>query len=751
MSDELFQLGLPCKENDLSFLTSQLEKTSQEALTTAKLIEARKKVNTSPSDAQIEAGNYAKGHVTWKGLDIAIENPKGSVRSGVSKDGKAWSTTMAWDYGYFKGTKGKDKDHLDVFIGPHLDSEIAFIVNQLDPDTGKLDEHKIMIGFQSEEEAKAGYLANYDKGWKGFGSIKAKTLEQLEFWNSNGNHEKEAAIAHPQLGKSLMVSLPADPHPSGPLTQMGNILGVKDPNEKKKKKKRKKKGADGLGIPNRANYGDMSQLQPGQLVDFVQQLHDAKRSGRHYDVRFGTPQTGAFSWATKKELPEPGEKRMLYQQPIHTHRYMGFQGTLRGYGAGSVRTHRKGQILVTSIEPNKIHFTTADERYPQRYVMLKPQGARKDTDWLMMNITPNKPVPYDKVHMLKIPAEQVEEQLAKLQPGSSVQAKVDGASSLIQLMKNGVEITSYRTSKQTGRPIVHTERILHGRPNMQIPPELVGSVLKGEIYGTHEGQGDLGAKLTDSGGNLGDDTAGQGQVIPGTGQGQPEEGGGVPSRTIQSPRPAGIIGPQTLGGLLNSTVAKSLAEQQAQKIRLKIMLHDAQQVGKMPIDPNAVPYSERQQLIRTILQHLPAETFHDADGAGDPESALALWKQVREGKHPLSGEGIVIHPPTGKPTKAKLLEEKDVHVTGIFPGEGKYHGLGAGGFTYALQPGGNSVGKVGTGLSDQLRRDLYASPDEYIGRVAKIRAQEQHPSGAYRAPSFLAFHEDYPSAEATPM
>lgn len=42
-----------------------------------------------PTQAQKKAGNYAKGHANINGLDISVENPAGSVRRGVDKDGTA--------------------------------------------------------------------------------------------------------------------------------------------------------------------------------------------------------------------------------------------------------------------------------------------------------------------------------------------------------------------------------------------------------------------------------------------------------------------------------------------------------------------------------------------------------------------------------------------------------------------------------------------------------------------------------------
>ncbi|MFH7526465.1 LPD38 domain-containing protein [Aeromonas sp. A5] len=153
---------------------------------------ARAEVAPEPTDAQKEAGNYKKGHLKLQGLDIALENPKGSTRSGTDKDGKAWQSTMAHDYGYIKRTLGADGDHVDVFIGEQPDSETVYVVDQVDPKTGKFDEHKVMMGFADEQAAQAGYLANYEKGWKGLGSIKAMPVEEFKRWVKGGDTTKPA-------------------------------------------------------------------------------------------------------------------------------------------------------------------------------------------------------------------------------------------------------------------------------------------------------------------------------------------------------------------------------------------------------------------------------------------------------------------------------------------------------------------------------------------------------------------------------
>ena len=111
--------------------------------------QARTQANPEPSDAQKEAGNYAKGHAWLHGMNMSIENPKGTVRRGISKKGETWEQKMSHDYGYFRGTVGKDKDHIDAFIGPQPRSTKVWVIDQKNPDTGVFDEHKVILGAEA--------------------------------------------------------------------------------------------------------------------------------------------------------------------------------------------------------------------------------------------------------------------------------------------------------------------------------------------------------------------------------------------------------------------------------------------------------------------------------------------------------------------------------------------------------------------------------------------------------------------------
>ena len=164
-----------------------------EASLSAKITAAEGEVDTNPSDAQKEAGNYRKGHIRIGAFDISIEQPKGSVRSGVDANGKAWESKMHNTYGYFRGTEGVDGDHIDVFVSNDIDGwngQKVFVVDQYNPD-GTFDEHKVMLGFNDAQEAMSDYLANYEEGWKDGRrlDVSATNLEDFEKWLAS-SHRK---------------------------------------------------------------------------------------------------------------------------------------------------------------------------------------------------------------------------------------------------------------------------------------------------------------------------------------------------------------------------------------------------------------------------------------------------------------------------------------------------------------------------------------------------------------------------------
>lgn len=172
--------------------TSSAEEISQEEA----------KVDTHPTDAQKEAGNYQKGHVTIDGFDVTIENPKGSVRSGVDGKGNPWSVTMNNTYGYIRGTEGVDGDHIDVFLSDNPASGKVWVIDQVKPD-GSFDEHKVMYGFVNATDATNAYLSNYSEGWQGLGAITGISRQEFKKWVESSHRKTKPFAEYKSMKKPI--------------------------------------------------------------------------------------------------------------------------------------------------------------------------------------------------------------------------------------------------------------------------------------------------------------------------------------------------------------------------------------------------------------------------------------------------------------------------------------------------------------------------------------------------------------------
>lgn len=158
----------------------------QEASFGERLKNAIAETEPNPSEAQKKAGNYKKGHLSFGGYDFTVETPKGTTRSGKDEQGKPWSVIMHDTYGYILGKIGVDGDHIDMFINDAADLDSfdgnVYVVDQVNPETGEFDEHKVMYGYPSEEAATEAYLANYSKDWKGLGKVTAVPKATFDKW-----------------------------------------------------------------------------------------------------------------------------------------------------------------------------------------------------------------------------------------------------------------------------------------------------------------------------------------------------------------------------------------------------------------------------------------------------------------------------------------------------------------------------------------------------------------------------------------
>lgn len=198
----------------------------QEASFGERLKGAIAETEPNPSEAQKKAGNYKKGHLSFGGYDFTVETPKGTTRSGKDEQGKPWSVTMHDTYGYILGKIGVDGDHIDMFINDAADLDSfdgnVYVVDQVNPETGEFDEHKVMYGYPSEEAATEAYLANYSKGWKGLGKVTAVPKATFDKWLESSDRKTKpfadyAMIkkgAHQDFISDMEYTYENDVHPS---------------------------------------------------------------------------------------------------------------------------------------------------------------------------------------------------------------------------------------------------------------------------------------------------------------------------------------------------------------------------------------------------------------------------------------------------------------------------------------------------------------------------------------------------------
>lgn len=193
------------KDNEKSPISSDLGE---------KIANAEAQTETKPSQAQKEAGNYRKGHVQIGQFNVSIENPKGSVRSGVDVTGREWTHTMQNTYGYIRGTEGVDGDHIDVFLANDIDGwngSRVFVIDQYNED-GTFDEHKVMIGFNDEADAYAAYLANYESGWADRRKIVCSSvnMEDFEKWIDSSHRKTKPFAEYKGVNGEQKSVIPAD-------------------------------------------------------------------------------------------------------------------------------------------------------------------------------------------------------------------------------------------------------------------------------------------------------------------------------------------------------------------------------------------------------------------------------------------------------------------------------------------------------------------------------------------------------------
>lgn len=232
-------LEKPASSEDL-FAKAERVAEEDKAKRTHKKEEA--KVDTNPTEAQKEAGNYKKGHIKVDGFNVTIEQPKGSVRRGKDANGKEWETEMHNSYGYIRGTESVDGDHIDIFLSDNPTKGNVFVVDQVNKD-GSFDEHKVMYGFSDMESARKAYLSNYEEGWQGLGNITEVSKEEFKKWIDSSKRKTKP------FAEYTSVKTEGDVNVQHPIEDKGGKRLVSNERyEELKKRMRSKLGQLNLGV-----------------------------------------------------------------------------------------------------------------------------------------------------------------------------------------------------------------------------------------------------------------------------------------------------------------------------------------------------------------------------------------------------------------------------------------------------------------------------------------------------------------------
>ena len=402
---------------------------------------------------------------------------------------------------------------------------------------------------------------------------------------------------------------------------------------------------------------------PQGFTRLVIQKHDADKAGTHLDIRLHSG-SKAYSWATREWPINPGEKTLAKRQPDHKSSYSDFQGEIKeGYGKGHVTKQSDDQVDIVFASNDKIKFVMPNGN---EYAMIHTGND----DWLLLRMKQFVGSITSKPKYKDIPAGKLDFN----NPDTILQPKVDGAHSIIELNKNGVNrVYSYRVSKRTDRPIEHTNQIPTIR-DAYVPKQLSNTILRAEIFARDK----------------------KGIALP----------------------------PQQISGILNSGIGNA-----RQREELVPMAFDVVQYRGRNVEDK--PYAYRYGLLERINKAEPAISIPEI--ARTPQEKVRLWKRIASGKHPDTKEGVVEwNLDNDRTRKVKIRNEYDVYIRGIDPDKRR--------ISYSHTKKGPTAGWVSSGINNETSVDMHRFPQMYIGKPARLSAQEKFSSGALRAPSFISTH-----------
>jgi hypothetical protein len=343
------------------------------------------------------------------------------------------------------------------------------------------------------------------------------------------------------------------------------------------------------------------------------------------------------------------------------------------------------------IEANndKIRFNVYQGRKNQEYLLRRT----KDDKWILINTTITKDrldIPQSKPKYREVEPDAID----VTDDQQLMMAKIDGAHNTFRLdAGKPLRIFSHRPTERDTGVIEHTHRFRPGL-RFRVPKHLDGLVLRGELFAAD----------------------------PHTGRAR---------EAVET------------GAVLNSGVWKS-RETQAHSLLRAVIFDVARRAGK---NVEEIPYKEKLKILHKVNKAIPFLELPPM--ASTARGKVNLLNRIRTGQEPITREGVVLWPlEGGAPIRSKFRPEHDVYVRKIHAERGERKDL-AGSFGYSWTPKGKIVGRVGTGLNHDLKRDMLENPKKYIGRVARVRAESVYRDkknrkkpGALRAPSFFSWHLD---------
>jgi len=362
---------------------------------------------------------------------------------------------------------------------------------------------------------------------------------------------------------------------------------------------------------------------------------------------------------------------------------MGFSGEIaEGYGAGTVTSQVLEQVEVLDAKPDKITFNRYKGSAVARYALIRTG----DKNWIFYNYTTteaNKTIPDSKPKYKEIAFTKVDTE----DPNQVLAPKIDGAHNTFILRPGKrIDVYSYRKSRKSDNRIDHSYRTELYK--VISPKELGNTVVRGELF------------------------------IPKTES-------------------------YVTGGVLNANVFKSRDKQKTLGKLENVIFDVVKYKGK---DVEDRPYRDKLEMLKAINALVPELKLPEL--ATTSKAKTKLYNQIANNKHSQTNEGVVVYNlDKSVPTKAKKIQDYDVEVTGTFPAStgSKYDGNAVGGFLGQFEGKGPEI-RVGGGLSDKLRQEMYNDPKKFVGRYARVKALNKLPSGKLRMPSFLDWrYEKYES------